>query len=128
MRSLGFRVEVADQHLDRGPKVLVVIDHLADLLVAMHHGGVIAVSEEASDVLPGVARNLARDVDGDVPRMDDGSLARGSFDVVTGDLEVLADGLDDLRVAGLGQNPGAVVGLTMDCARSIVSGRLSTLA
>ena len=75
-------VKVSNQHFDGGLKVFVLVHHLGNLGIAVHHRRVVPIAEQAANMLPRVTSDFSCDEHRDVAGMDDGCLARNASNLV----------------------------------------------
>jgi four helix bundle protein len=75
-------VQIPNQHLHGCPQIFVLVHHFGDFCVSVHHRRVVAIAEEAADMLPRVAGDLAGNKYRDVASVDNRSLARRASNFV----------------------------------------------
>lgn len=102
-------VKVVDEGSNGRVHLAAVVHERSNFLVAMHHGCVVFISEEGSDLLPAIAEDFSGDVDCDMSCLGDVGFAGDPKDFIGFHTEVLANGCDDLFERWLSDDDVGVV-------------------
>jgi len=98
--SLSFILLVGVEVVDKGANGRVhfstLVHHLAHLFVAVHHGCVVFVAEEGTNLFPAIAENFSGDIDGNVASLSDVSFSGDADNFFAFDSVMLADAVEDL--------------------------------